>query len=212
MRALPATVILGSTLLVACAQHRVKGTLAELHEVPPDLQEAKVEQGLDKAMQSYRRYLDETPRSELTPEAMRRLADLKIEKEFGVRGDGKLIEMAAPEEADPATVAPATQRPGTGIAGLQESDGDFEKRATQTHEIAAAAPALAAPAGAGATPPSGPLEALELYDRLLTEYPDFEHNDQVLYQKARALDELGRTEEAMETMERLVSTRAYSAH
>ena len=28
------------------------------------------------------------------------------------------------------------------------------------------------------------------------------HNDQVLYQKARAYDELGRTEEAMETMER----------
>ena len=78
-RALPIAVIVGSTLLAACAQQRVKGTLAELHEVRPDLQEAKVEQGLDKAMQSYRRYLDETPRSALTPEAMRRLADLKIE-------------------------------------------------------------------------------------------------------------------------------------
>jgi tetratricopeptide (TPR) repeat protein len=209
-RALPIAVIVSSTLLAACAQQRVKGTLAELHDVPPDLQEAKVEQGLDKAMQSYRRYLDETPRSELTPEAMRRLADLKIEKEFGVRGDGKLIEMAAPEEAVPAAIAASTQRPGTGIAGLEESDGDFEKRATQAHEIAA--PALEAPAAAGAAPPSGPLEALELYDRLLTEYPDFEHNDQVLYQKARALDELGRTEEAMETMDRLVSTSAYSDH
>ena len=120
--------------------------------------------------------------------------------------------MASEQQACPAAIAASTQRPGTGIAGLEESDGDFEKRATQSHETDAAAPALAAPAAAGATPPSGPLEALELYDRLLTEYPDFEHNDQVLYQKARALDELGRTEEAMETMERLVSTRAYSDH
>jgi tetratricopeptide (TPR) repeat protein len=47
---------------------------------------------------------------------------------------------------------------------------------------------------------------------LLAEYPDFEHNDQVLYQKARALDELGRTEEAMETMQQLVSRYAHSPH
>src|SRR5262245_44833168 len=116
MRALPATLVLGSTLLAACAQPRVKGTLAELHDVPPDLQEAKVEQGLDKAMAGYQRYIEQTPRSELTPEAMRRLADLKVEKEFGVRGDGKLIEMEAPEQADlqtTATAATGIARPGT---------------------------------------------------------------------------------------------------
>ena len=51
----------------------------------------------------------------------------------------------------------------------------------------------------------GPLEAIALYDRLLTEYPNYEHRDKVLYQKARAFDELGRTEEAIETMERLIA-------
>jgi tetratricopeptide (TPR) repeat protein len=211
-RALPVTVVLGSTLLVACAQQRARGTLAELRDVPPDLREARVEQGLDKAMQSYRRYLEETPRSELTPEAMRRLADLKLEKEFGVRGDGRLIEMAAPEQADPTAVTRLAPPAGPGIAALQESDGDFEQRATQVQQIAQAAPGATSPPGAGAVPPSGPLEAIELYDRLLAEYPDFEHNDQVLYQKARAFDELGRTEEAMETMERFVSGYAHSDH
>ena len=34
-------------------------------------------------MESYRRFLEETPESALTPEAMRRLADLKIEREYG---------------------------------------------------------------------------------------------------------------------------------
>jgi hypothetical protein len=48
-------VMLGSTLLVACAQQRVKGTLAELHDVTPDVEEVKVVQGLDVAMQSYQR-------------------------------------------------------------------------------------------------------------------------------------------------------------
>jgi tetratricopeptide (TPR) repeat protein len=60
--------------------------------------------------------------------------------------------------------------------------------------------------------PKGPLEAIALYDRLLTEYPNYEHNDQVLYQKARAYDELGRTEEAIETMERLIGANPHSAH
>ena len=29
---------------------------------------------------------------------------------------------------------------------------------------------------------AGPLEAIALYDQLLAEYPNYEHNDKVLYQ------------------------------
>ena len=65
----------------------------------PDTTDVHVEQGLDKAMESYRRYLEETPKTAMTPEAMRRLADLKVEKQFGILGDGKLLEMEAPEAA-----------------------------------------------------------------------------------------------------------------
>src|SRR5438094_7691506 len=74
------------------------GTLAELRNVRPDVQEVKVEQGLEQAMQNYRRFLDETPETVMTPEAMRRLADLQLEKQFGIRtGDAKPREMAAPQ-------------------------------------------------------------------------------------------------------------------
>src|SRR6266481_1498843 len=61
------------------------GTLAELRNVRPDMQEVKIEQGLDQAMQQYRRFLEEAPETAMTPEAMRRLADLQLEKQFGIR-------------------------------------------------------------------------------------------------------------------------------
>src|SRR5499425_2814559 len=76
------------------------GTLAELRNVRPDEQDVHIEQGLEQAMQQYRRFLDETPESAMTPEAIRRLADLQIEKQFGIRtGDAKPREMTAPKPA-----------------------------------------------------------------------------------------------------------------
>src|SRR5262245_62288058 len=65
------------------------GTLAELRNVRPDVQDVKVEQGLEQAMQNYRRFLDDTPETAMTPEAMRRLADLQLEKQFGIREIGR---------------------------------------------------------------------------------------------------------------------------
>ena len=50
-------------------------------------------------MHGYRKFLEEAPESALTPEAMRRLADLKLEKEYGLLGDGKIQEMPAPERS-----------------------------------------------------------------------------------------------------------------
>jgi tetratricopeptide (TPR) repeat protein len=218
MRRLAFPMLLAPALVVGCASEPTKGTLAELHNVKPDLQEATVEQGLDQAMLGYRRFLDETPQTQMTPEAMRRLADLQIEKQFGLKaGDGKPREMAAPgltqissvlqaERPDPAATAANT--------GTPESELDFERRTTAQDGTLAGGTAGALPPGApGAdADPKGPLEAIALYDRLLTEYPNYEHTDQVLYQKARAYDELGRTEEAMETIERLIRANPHSEH
>src|SRR6185369_1916559 len=116
-------------------QHRqvtTTGTLASLREVKPDLQEATVEQGLDQAMEGYRRFLEETPETAMTPEAMRRLADLQLEKQFGIRagGDGKLRQLAAPLLAEkPAGPNGAIPNPAAAGAGAvsRESDQDFEK-------------------------------------------------------------------------------------
>src|SRR6266851_4900957 len=231
-------------LLGACAHHVDQaGTLASLHQVRADTKEVPVDQGLDQAVQSYRDFLKEAPDSKLAPEAMRRLADLKIEKEFGIQGDGKLVELpASPSGTQAKSVAPASgaaqtepmgspgrdhaaalrapavtkfdarsatrshpEAPGSGPSAASERD--LEQRAASQPGIprANAAPQLALPGGMDGDPASaGPLEAIKLYDELLAKYPQYAFRDQVLYQKARAYDELGQTEEALRVMEQLV--------
>ena len=208
MRRFIIPVVIAPVFMVACAARPIKpvgtpGTLAELRNVRPDLQEVKVEQGLDQAMQQYRRFLEEAPETAMTPEAMRRLADLQLEKQFGIRtGNAKPREMAAPKPA-PILAGSRTGSPNPAAAAasasLRESDQDFERRTTAESEILVASNAGASPADtvrAGADA-EGPLEAIALYNRLLTEYPSYKNSDQVLYQMARAYDELGRTEEAI---------------
>ena len=217
MRRFTILMLLAPALMAGCAARPPKttsGTLAELRNVRPDVQEVKVEQGLEQAMQQYRRFLEEAPENTMTPEAMRRLADLQIEKQFGIRtGDAKPREMAAPEPGQAIADALVTPNPAVtaAAAGFRESDQDFERRATAESTIVADGNATADAVRAGVDP-KGPLEAIELYDKLLTEYPNYEHKDQVLYQKARAYDELGRTEEAMATMERLIRDNPHSEH
>ena len=214
-RTLP--LVLVPMLVAGCGTNPDKETLAELRNVRPDIQEMPVDQGLDKAMAGYRRFLEETPETAMTPEAMRRLADLQVEKQFGIRaGDGKPVEMAAPERAQAAVGAQAGSQGAAVVAsaGRVESEREFEQRTTAQSDLTlAGAAGLPEHGGAPGEPdPAGPLEAIALYDRLLAEYPNYEHNDKVLYQKARAYDELGRTDEAMETMVRLITAYPHSGH
>jgi tetratricopeptide (TPR) repeat protein len=65
-------------LLVSCAT----GTIAQLKDVKVDLKDEKIEGGLDKVIQNYQLHLDKSSESNMTPESILRLADLKIKKEF----------------------------------------------------------------------------------------------------------------------------------
>ncbi|MGH7337345.1 MAG: hypothetical protein ACREI7_07200, partial [Myxococcota bacterium] len=138
--------LLAPALAAACAGNPDKQTLARLHSVEPDVTEVKVENSLEKAMVGYRKFLAEAPESALTPEAMRRLADLELEKEYGLLGDGKIQERPAPEaaaaEVKPAkpTRAAAAKAGATQASFAQrgaaerrpsESDQEFERRATR---------------------------------------------------------------------------------
>ncbi len=82
-----------------CATTSQQGTLGELETVEADVEEVYLEDSLERAAQSYRRYLQETSESARTPEAMRRLADLQIEQAYGVIGSGEIVEMAVPDSA-----------------------------------------------------------------------------------------------------------------
>ncbi|HSF78013.1 MAG TPA: hypothetical protein VLA38_05305, partial [Steroidobacteraceae bacterium] len=133
---LPAATI--TAILAGCASSPPGRTLAGLRDVEPDTRDIPVEQGLERAMDSYRRFLEETPESELTPEAMRRLADLQVEKEFGLRaGDGKPREMAAPERAERVPTAQGSAvATVAGVTGERtESDLEFENRTTVEQSV-----------------------------------------------------------------------------
>jgi len=212
------TIWLLAPILVAACASPGRHTLAELRSVEPDVTEVRVEKGLDQAMLGYRSFLEQAPESALTPEAMRRLADLKLEKEFGIHGGegGAPVELPAPE-VDPVRVesrGDARQRePIADVSEPLESGRDIEPRAVGEAGMPQAQPstALELPGGEKVAW-SGPLEAIELYDQLLETYPDYQHNDQVLYQKARAFDELGRNDEAIGVIERLIAEYPHSRY
>ncbi len=212
-------------LLAACAHTERADTLASLRKAQPDATDVRVDDSLQKAVAGYRQFLQETPASELTPEAMRRLADLQLEKEYGVRGTTEIVVDRVVDRVPSATVA-ATPASAVGSksvqlaapeavtkisAGAKSSDGaaaagapaDIER---QIEQRAAEGQAIATATTSGvASAESGPLESIQLYDRLLAEFPNYAYRDQVLYQKARAYDELGRPDDAMAVMEQLVN-------
>jgi tetratricopeptide (TPR) repeat protein len=169
-------------------------------------------------MEHYRKFLDESPETPMTPEAIRRLADLQLEKQYGIHtGDAKSRPMPAPESAKaPARTPARTPNKAAAVAGAGrgESDQEFERRTTAESRIPATGDTGASSTEVIGTEaaPKGPLEAIALYKRLLAEYPSYKDSDQVLYQMARAYDELGRTDEAMETMERVIRANPNSVH
>lgn len=197
-----------AVLLASCASVE-KGTIAELRQVKLELADEKIEGGIEKAMQGYQKFLAETPESAMTPEALRRLADLKLEREYGVLEKSGARTLPAPTTAaapapERAQIAVASSAPLPAAAARRESSKDFEQRATQSGAIqSTAADPLAAPDGSDLHN-AGAVEALALYKQLLEKYPYYERNDQVLYQMSRAHEELGQVDEAMAVMNRIV--------
>jgi outer membrane protein assembly factor BamD (BamD/ComL family) len=208
-------------LVAACASTSDQSTLAQLRGVKIEIEEERIEDGIDKAIKGYERFLAETTGSPMASEAMRRLADLKIEKEYGHIGAASPqamtersvgTSMDRPESYDAArerqtAVARRAEAATSGVmaAGKSESEGDFEKRATVSAEIrdAARRPDEPLPAGADLEK-AGAREAIALYQQLLVKYPLYDRKDQVLYSMSRAYEELGQVEEAMTVMNRLV--------
>ena len=199
------------TGLAACSTTVNKsGTLAELDSMPADLDEVFLDDGLERAAQSYRRYLEETSESARTPEAMRRLADLQIEQAYGVLGSDEMAEMAAPETAGTNKVIQASG-PGAAPDEPSESELAFEQRATRESFLAQSDNYQDEITGDGTQAvPAGPREAIKTYQKILETYPDYERNDKVLYQMSRAYDEIGEPDKAMEVMDRLVREYPHS--
>jgi len=97
-------------LLSSCATRDTSGTLASLNDIEFVVKEEKVDGSLEKAMQSYEEFLKNTPETEMTPEALRRLADLKIQKDYGP-SDETVEPGSAKQASDAGTDASAASMP-----------------------------------------------------------------------------------------------------
>ena len=215
--------------VAACASTGERATLAQLRNVKIEVKEEKVEGGIEKAIQGYERFLAETPESPLVPEAMRRLADLKVEREYGLVGTTSTrtktqhaasTALDTPERYDAAKArhkhaAGRTEETASGATpGITtESERDFEKRATASPDMRGVAQTADKPLPAGADlEKAGPREAIALYKELLVKYPLYERKDQVLYHMSRAYEELGDVDQAMAVMNRLVKEHPRSKY
>lgn len=210
----------------SCAFNGGQGTIAELDGVIIELKDAGIKGGLDRAMASYQKFLEQAPDSALTPEAIRRLADLKVEKEYGVVSDendldggiGSVSNMPAPEiSTKPVSVVGASGAKAKSggksdrlapVMAAGEPEKNFEKRATEQNQIKSAAKGkkLQLPKGEAGVDlqNTGAEDAIKLYRKLLKKYPMYERNDQVLYQLSRAYEETGQLDKAMQANNRLV--------
>ncbi|MEX2963678.1 tetratricopeptide repeat protein [Microbulbifer sp. TYP-18] len=228
-----------AVLLGGCATSD-SGTIGSLHSVDIEIKEEYIDGSLEKALASYQRYLQETPESGLTPEAMRRIADLKIKQAHraeesdidaaaGATGtSGEVVSIDAAQPAGPAGTpleAPKGVNASVVVASAGsppvappvntggESDSEFEARVSAGIEVATDAAPLQVPgADTDALLAANTRDAIALYRDLLAKYPLYDRNDQVIYQLSRAYEESGQIEEAVAVLRQLVAQYPDSRH
>ena len=216
--------IASALLFSACAidEH---GTIADLRDVDMEIVDTRIDGGLEKAMKSYQQFLEQTPESAMTPEAIRRLADLNIETEYGVLNEDKpsktvkqkIVNKEKAKAESKRKSKPRSPENTSEIADVKsESVKDFENRAVAQEKLKQAKSSAIVPLADGSTisdlETAGAKKAIKLYKKLLIKFPLYEHQDQVLYQLSRAYEELGRLKEAMKVMNRLVKEYPHSRH
>ncbi|MCO1334417.1 tetratricopeptide repeat protein [Microbulbifer sp. OS29] len=223
-------------LVSGCAINSGK-TIGSLQSVDVDIQEEHIDGSLEKALVSYQRYLQETPESKLTPEAMRRIADLKIKQAHraedavfdnlagAVAESGAVIAVDAPEVSTESTLdTPAASAsivkpkavPQKRFAATEaevESDAEFEVRASGSIAVATDETPLQTPGvDSDAMMSANAREAIDLYLNLLKKYPLYHRNDQVMYQLSRAYEEAGQIDTAVDVLRQLVAKYPDSRH
>lgn len=220
-RLLPVFIIL---LFSGCSAIDENGTIADLSGVDIEIVDTHIDGGLEKAMKSYQQFLQQTPESAMTPAAIRRLADLNIEREYGAVENNKSkkpvkkkgIEKPEKSSLKPDGNVPATKKTNK-IADLKsESTKQFEKRAASREKLKTAKSSAIAPLPDGTNiddlETAGAKKAIRLYKKLLKKFPLYEHKDQVLYQLSRAYEEIGQLKAAMKVMNSLVKQYPASRH
>ena len=181
------------------------------------VEEERIEGGLEKAIAGYKKFLEQTSEEEMTPEALRRLADLKIQSVEGVYDDTELSPVGV-VPGQTVVTSPIDSKPSeTKSPKKAESIKSIEKRSAKTPANASASNRLGKlPSGNSMEQQvlqddANSREAIAIYRKLLRKYPDYDRNDQVLYQLARAYGMRGQQDQAMNTLDRIVKDYPYTS-
>lgn len=215
-------IALAATLLAGCATGDFDGDrIGSLREREIDISDRVPRDSLERAMESYQAFLEQAPESELTPEALRRLADLKIQRGViqpttGARSGQQLdspILTRSREQEQPAQSAgpPPSPEDDPELAEIEERTREPVAQGPIEDELGAEVPTSEAESEM-LRERADSAEAIRLYRQLLEEFPDYERRDQVLYQLGRAHGIRGEQDEAKQTLDRLVSEYPYSRH
>jgi len=186
------------------------GSIGSLKGKKFDVKEERIEGGLEKAIAGYKQFLEQTPEEEMTPEALRRLADLKIQSVEGVYDEtSRLSGGAVPGKTK--VISPINRKSSKEESQQKaESIQSIEKRGAKIATESSTSSQLGKLQSASSMQQqilqddASSREAIAIYRKLLKKYPDYERNDQVLYQLARAYGMRGQQNQAMNTLDRII--------
>jgi len=206
-----------SALLTACASSNWQGSdrIGSLSGKTMPVKEQKIHGSLEHAMAAYKQFLTQTPESEMTPEALRRLADLKVESVEGVYGDEAGQAPGQTAVTSPMDSGKGKQKAG-GVGTGAEQEKTLEQRTSQISDIDSGKNRLRhVPAGNSMQQKmirdnANSEEAIRIYKKLLRKYPDYEHNDEVMYQLARAYGIRGEENKSLATLDAIVKRFPYT--
>lgn len=209
-------VLSATALLTACATDNWQGSdrIGSLQGKKVSVKEQKVSGSLEHAMAEYKKFLKETPETEMTPEALRRLADLKVASVEGLYGDEANKPGQTPVSS-PMAGHKDDKKKEAADAKARQLD-TLEKRSEKISEIDGKRNRLKnLPSGNAMQQKmlrddANSKEAIRIYLKLLKKYPDYERNDQVMYQLARAYGIRGEQEKSLAVLDRIVKRYPYT--
>jgi TolA-binding protein len=190
------------------------GNIGDLRGKKIEVKEEKIEGGLEKAIAGYKKFLESTPESEQSPEALRRLADLKIQEVEGIYDPNtKSIKYSKPGST--RVESPIGKKSKNEKEPQRESLDALEKRSAKEDKSAGTNKLTGLPgentmAQQVLKDDANSREAIGIYLKLLKKYPEYDRNDRVLYQLARAYGIRGQQDKAMQVLNRIVREYPYT--
>jgi len=180
--------LLSSLVLYGCAANK-KNSLASLNKLPIKIEkDAPINAARKKATDNYESFISSAPKDKLRVEALRRLADIELEKSEE-RFQQQISKIESGETESTAKASELKENTYKKAISLYEDAAKSSVGSSDDPQIFYQLSKAYEQAGK-------PAEALEALNRLLARFPALENRDEVHFRRGELLFSLGRYEEA----------------